>query len=64
MRGEFGGGLSCYECGHVWPDDEALIADHNALMIELGEMVKTDEPMPLATTTEDIYSCPQCTHDF
>ena len=64
MRSELGGGLTCYECLHVWPTEDALISDHNALIAELATVFDDDEPIPLASTVDDIYSCPLCMHDF
>lgn len=48
---------ACYECGHVFPTEQALIDDNAAVWARMGQ------PCP-DRTGADIHCCPHCVHDF
>lgn len=47
----------CGECYHVFPTEQALIDDDNAVWASYGQTVPNRDP-------DDIHCCPHCTHDF
>lgn len=49
--------LYCYECGHVFPTEQALIDDDNAVWVGMGEPAPNRSP-------DEISCCPHCVHDF
>jgi hypothetical protein len=49
--------LVCYECSHVFPTEQALVNDDNAVWAEMGVHLG-DRP------AAEIRCCPHCAHDF
>jgi len=47
----------CYECGHVYAAEADLLADHNAVLADMGEPPRTD-------LDQLRYFCAHCIHDF
>jgi hypothetical protein len=62
----------CFECKHVYPTEESLVKAHNDFLHVLNREVnpkghpdfELTEPLPDVTTASQIYSCPECIHDF
>jgi hypothetical protein len=51
----------CFECDHVYPTEGSLRREHRKLAWEIGfKFWVKSFLMP----TEDIWSCPLCTHDW
>lgn len=63
--------LVCFECGHVFPSAEVLLAEHNAQgqrMVEAEENASDGMdfgfPFVPKTSADQVTFCPRCSHDF
>lgn len=61
----------CFECGHLFPTAEALLADHAAVVERLNAELPPPPwdpawhaPAVAETDPERVYACPHCAHDF
>jgi len=45
--------LQCFECGHVYPDDEAIL-----------DRFRETYPNSSAESSDDVSHCPLCLHDW
>lgn len=56
------GSIPCGECFHVFYTERDLIDDFNKLVV--AETLTRGHDAPFITTTENIFMCPHCLHDF
>lgn len=56
--------LRCFECGHIFPTAEDLLANHNQVIAEMNKYYHWEPPMAYDTDVDRVFCCPVCIHDF